>query len=127
MKNFDEWNILKKSIDFSKTHKFYHEREVWWCSIGKNVGFEQDGSGERSLRPILVLKGFSKQVCIVLPLTTSSRQNPYYINIGEISSRNSFVIISQIKLIDTKRLVEKIGFLNKETFATIRKTVRDLF
>ena len=127
MKDFDEWNTLKKEINNGKAHKLYHTREVWWCYVGKNVGFEQDGPGRKSMRPVLILKGLSKEVCIIVPLTTSMKQNPYYSDLGKISNRNSSVIISQIKLIDTKRLVNKMGLLNKEIFEKIRKSVRDLF
>ena len=126
-KNFDVWNIQKKKIDATNTPRFYKEREVWWANLGKNIGFEQDGKGIFFERPVLVIKAFSKSVCIILPLTTSHKINPYYLSIGIINGRQSFVIISQIRLIDTKRLINRIDVLNKVAFETIRKTVRNLF
>ena len=30
-------------------NKFYKPKEVWWCNLGINVGFEQDGSGVMKL------------------------------------------------------------------------------
>ncbi len=41
-KDFDKWNNQKKIINLrsNNTDFFYHEREVWWCAIGVNVGFE---------------------------------------------------------------------------------------
>ncbi|MBI5005410.1 MAG: type II toxin-antitoxin system PemK/MazF family toxin, partial [Candidatus Lloydbacteria bacterium] len=35
-------------------------------------------------------------------------------------------IISQIRLVDTKRLINKIGFIDKDLFDKIRKTVKDM-
>ena len=42
-KNFDRWNAKKKAIHDSACTALFHEREVWWCVLGTNVGFEQDG------------------------------------------------------------------------------------
>lgn len=127
MKDFDGWNVIKKKIDTNLQSKLYHKREVWWCYLGTNVGFEQDGTGIDRMRPVLILRGFSPQVCVVLPLTTSKKNNPYHISIGKVAEREASVIISQIKLIDTKRLVNKIGFINRDIFEIIRKAVKDLF
>ena len=46
-KHFDEWNKSKKIIHENGENKLYHTRELWWCSLGVNVGSEQDGSGEK--------------------------------------------------------------------------------
>ena len=70
-KDFDKWNIQKKAIHNSRKNKFYRNREVWWCDLGVNIGFEQDGTGDNNRRPILIIKGFSKEVCLIVPLTTS--------------------------------------------------------
>ena len=42
IKDFNEWNTQKKTIHNSGENKFYHPRDIWWCSLGTNVGFEQD-------------------------------------------------------------------------------------
>jgi hypothetical protein len=44
-KDLDRWNELKKKIDSYPADNvpYFHEREIWFCSIGHNVGFEQDG------------------------------------------------------------------------------------
>ena len=125
-KDFDSWNKNKKQIHAENANKLYHEREVWWCSLGVNVGFEQDGTGADNERPVLILKGFSKQVCLVMPLTTSEKKNPYHASLGKVDGRNAFAIISQIRLIDTKRLINKIGFVEQKIFEKIRKAAKDL-
>ena len=43
-KNFDTWNIKKKHVNRGES-RLYTEREIWWCSLGVNIGSEQDGSG----------------------------------------------------------------------------------
>lgn len=125
-KNFDTWNEHKKLIHNKSENRLYHEREVWWCSLGVNIGFEQDGSGPDNERPVLILKGFSKQVCLTMPLTTSQKKNPYHVFLGKIiDDRDSFAITSQIRLIDTKRLINKIGFVEQVVFEKIRKAIKN--
>ena len=124
-KNFDKWNESKKQIHLEAENKLYHKREIWWCMLGLNIGYEQDGTGDNESRPVLILKGFSKQVCVVLPLTTSDKKNPYHSPIGKIDGKEAWVIVSQIRLIDTKRLINKIGVLEKKLFEGIRKAAKD--
>ena len=84
-KDFDSWNIQKKKLHSSDTsRKHYHEREIWWCSLGANVGYEHDGTGSTYQRPILILKGLSAETCIAVPLTSSVHKHPLRIPIGNI-------------------------------------------
>ena len=126
MKDFDKWNTQKKTVHNSGTNKFYRTREIWWCSLGINVGFEQDGIGTESQRPVLILRGLSKKTCLIAPLTTSSNKHPMRIFLGVVDNRKASAIISQIRIVDTKRLANKIGVVNKEKFEEIKKAVKNL-
>ena len=126
-KDFDRWNEVKKAVDRDNDGKLYHAREAWWCAVGINVGFEQDGGGSGSQRPILVLKGLSRNTCLVVPLTRSSRAHRYRIPIGIVDGENASAILSQMRVVDTKRFVEKIGFIDKQSFEIIRKAVKNTF
>jgi mRNA-degrading endonuclease toxin of MazEF toxin-antitoxin module len=123
-KDFDSWNIRKKEINEDKPN-FYREREIRWCSLGINIGFEQDGTSREYRRPVLVIKGFSRHVCLVIPLTTSQKKNPYHVGMGVVDDVEAFGIISQIRLIDTKRLHDRLAIVSKEKFEVIRKAIRD--
>ena len=118
-KNFSEWNEQKQSIHNCRVNKFYRAREIWWCSLGVNIGFEQDGTGNYNRRPVLILKGLSRNTCFAIPLTTSLKQHPMRICLGIIGNKKTTAIISQMRIIDTKRLVRKIGDANKEKFEEI--------
>lgn len=41
-KDFDSWNTEKKKTNIKRLdfNFFYHNREVWWCAVGINVGVE---------------------------------------------------------------------------------------
>jgi len=123
-KDFDRWNTDKKRIHASGEIKLYREREVWWLSLGLNVGYEQDGTSKEYQRPVLILKGFSRFVCLIIPLTTSKKKNPYHVSAGIVDGKEAFAIISQLRLVDTRRLVNKVCTLNREVFEDIRKAVK---
>ena len=123
-KDFDGWNEKKKQTNGRADAPFYHQREIWWCSLGVNVGFEQDGSGAEFRRPVLILKGLSRSTCLVVPLTTSARKHPLRPSIGLVGGKEAHVLLSQIRVIDTRRLVRKIEFLERKRFNDIRKAAK---
>jgi len=124
-KDFDGWNREKKKTH-AETPRLYTVREIWWCRLGINVGSEQDGRGTNFLRPAVILRGFGADACLVTPLTTSARDHPLRISIGIVDGREARANLSQMRVIDTRRLAEKIGFLEKETFIRLRKAARGL-
>jgi mRNA-degrading endonuclease toxin of MazEF toxin-antitoxin module len=125
MKDFDSWIAHKKTIN-EAPGKLYSKRDIWWCSLGVNVGFEQDGTGKSYERPVVVLRGFSRAVCLVVPLTTSTKENKYHVALGDIDGKPAAAIISQIRLVDTKRFIDKIGMLDKVKFEEMKNAVKAL-
>jgi mRNA-degrading endonuclease toxin of MazEF toxin-antitoxin module len=125
-KDFDSWNTKKKEINSNSSNRFYHQREVWWCSLGVNVGYEQDGKDHDFQRPVLILKGLSKETCLIAPFTTSRKNHIYRILIGTVTGKESRVILSQIKVIDTKRLINRIAILDTAMFELIRKSIKEI-
>ena len=125
-KDFKKWHNAKTEIDNSPRRLFFHEREVWWCSLGVNVGFEQDGKGEKFTRPILVFKKFNNEVFWALPLSTRIKKGKFYqtIDLGDNIPR--VVIVSQLRLIDAKRLIDKVGVISKDNYLNIQKAVINL-
>jgi mRNA interferase MazF len=124
-KDFDKWNKEKKRAD-TEQPRLYTVREIWWCRLGVNIGTEQDGRGELFLRPAIILRGFGPQACLIVPLTTSLRDHPLRVLVGDVDGHTARANLSQIRIIDTRRLVEKIGFLESEIFVTLRKAVKHL-
>jgi mRNA interferase MazF len=124
-KDFNGWNDVKIETNAEEPRR-YTVRELWWCRIGINIGSEQDGKGEEYARPCLILRGFGPDACLAVPLSTSSRVHPLRIAIGEVDGKQARANLSQIRVIDTRRLVRKIGFLNKDTFEDVRKAAKGL-
>jgi mRNA interferase MazF len=123
-KDFDNWNISKKTIHFNKSSRFCHPREVWWCALGVNVGFEQDGTGENFDRPIVVIKGFNQNIFFGVALTGSKKIGKYYLYLGKIDDHEASAVLSQVRLIDTKRLVRKITTLDQKLFEQLKNALK---
>lgn len=122
-KDFNKWNNKKTNINDAMNRIFFHEREVWWCSIGLNVGYEQDGKGEKFARPVLIFKKFNNEVFWGIPISTKIKKGKFYssIDLGDKTPR--VVIFSQLRLMDAKRLIDKIGMIGKNNYTEIQKAI----
>ncbi|MCL5781747.1 MAG: type II toxin-antitoxin system PemK/MazF family toxin [Patescibacteria group bacterium] len=125
-KKFNRWNKLKKVIHDDGENHFYHEREIWWCSLVVNVGFEEDGKGSQFERPVLIIRGFSRRLCWIVPLSSSPKINPYYIPIGMVDGEIASALISHLRLIDNKRFINRVGYLDREVFQKTKQAIKAL-
>lgn len=96
-KDFWKWHKAKEQINNTKGTALFHEREVWWCRVGVNVGFEMDGRGETFERPVVI--------------------------VGKIADRDATAVLSQIRFIDRKRLANKITMLDSKIFRELIKEI----
>jgi len=52
---FTNWTKQKIRIHHADISDLYfREREVWWASIGANIGFEQNGKHDSYERPVVI-------------------------------------------------------------------------
>lgn len=122
-KDFDSWNSKKKALNASEPTLYFHEREVWWCHLGVNIGFEQDGKNSNYSRPVVVLKTYSTNACLVVPLTTSTKIGSYYFDLGKVADRDSKAVLSQIRFVDKRRLINKVDVIGKDVFEKLRSAI----
>lgn len=73
MKDFNHWNKKKIQIDGFVEFQHPKEGEVWWCSIGVNIGSEVYGKGADYTRPVLVINAEGSESFIGIPLTSILR------------------------------------------------------
>ncbi|MEK7116539.1 MAG: type II toxin-antitoxin system PemK/MazF family toxin [Patescibacteria group bacterium] len=125
-KDFDKWNKIKKETQNKDIIPLFSECEVWWCSLGVNIGSEEDGKGENYLRPVLILRKFNKSVFYGLPITSKPKDDQFHISIntGDISGS---LILSQMRLIDAKRLSHLAVKITTNELKEIRKKLKELF
>lgn len=124
-KDFDRWNKQKKEADALHERPMFREREVWWCSLGVNVGDEQDGKGQSFTRPVLVLKKFNRNIFMGVPLSTQLKDNPFYHRIFFKGIEQS-VLLSQLRILDVKRFRDKMGDLPSQEVEKIKEKLRKL-
>ena len=129
-KDFRRWHQRKTKLHEEKLRPFFHVREVWWCSLGANVGFEQDGKGRKFARPVLVFKKFNNEMCWAIPLSlkvkTKKETAHFYEPITLDDNIPRTALLSQLRLIDGKRLLLKIGMISSENYSEIQKAVMRL-
>lgn len=118
-KDFDRWNGEKKALNRSLGSALFHEREIWWCALGVNIGYEQDGGNELFTRPVVILAKFNLDACLIVPLTARQKKGKYYFPLGMVEDREAVAVLSQMRFIDRKRLTNKIVTLDKETFKAL--------
>jgi len=126
-KDFQKWYIRKEELHERGINKkiYFHEREIWWCCLGLNIGFEQDGKNNQFERPVLILKKFNRDIFWALSLTSRNKEGKYYYQF-EYRERKYSVILSQLKLMSNKRLLRKIRTFPRDDFNEVRKLVKDL-
>lgn len=127
VKNFDKWNINKKGLEGNKVVCVTpNAREVWWVSLGVNIGSEQDGLGANFERPVLILKKLSPSTFLVFPLSTKEKLEKFQYKVI-VNGKEGYVLLDQVKVIDTKRFLRKMGYVDKETFEIIKQKFINLF
>lgn len=122
-KDFNSWNEEKKKIDAGEnTGIYFHEREIWWCSIGLNVGDEQGGKNELFERPVLIIRKFNDRLAWVLPMTTKPKEGKYYHKVRH-EDMEFAVILSQLRLVSGKRFRRRVRKIMSDEFDIIKKKV----
>lgn len=124
-KDYSSWNFLKQKLDKNHNIPTFREREIWWCSIGINIGHEENGKNKDYSRPILVIRKFNNNIFWGLPLTTQIKEKHYYHKII-FKDREQCTMLSQLRLLESKRLIDKMGKLSVDQFDQIRKILKDM-
>jgi len=127
-KDYTKWHKIKTDINNLEKRVFFHEREIWFCYVGANVGFEQDGNKEEYLRPVLIIKKFNNEIFWGIPLTKSEKRKDsrYYYEFSFVEDIMSLAILSQMKLIDAKRLARHVGIMKEDDFEKLKKKLKEL-
>src|SRR3989344_5888284 len=125
-KDFKSWHENKSNIQEAKERPFFHEREIWFVSIGLNIGFEEDGKGETFLRPVIILKKFNNESFWGEPITRRLKNNQYYFPFKMGERGMNSLILSQLRLMDAKRLHYKIKVMDHKEYEKVKQKLKDL-
>ena len=126
---YNNWNKVKKEIANESVIVGFKNRDIFYMKMGKNIGFEQDGKGENFVRPVVIVKGFNKNMFFGIPLSTKVKEGKFYYNF-KFNKKDELIeniaLLSQMRLFSTKRLLNKIGVMNADDFANMKNKFKDL-
>jgi len=125
-KDYDLWFPQKKQLNKKQRPPSFKEREVWWCQIGVNIGFEIFGKSDSFSRPVLVLKKYSKFTFLGAPLSTTTPKFDLHAPI-EINNKKGIIRLDQIRTFDARRL-QKDSLMHRVSptqFRKIKQTLKD--
>lgn len=122
-KQFEEWNRLKQKIEINRKPLIFHEGEVWFCSVGINVGREQDGKNKYFERPILIVRKFNSEMFWAVPLTSKLKETIFHHSFVR-NGRLQIAILSQLSLTDVGRLRRIMFSVNALELNLIRDKIR---
>lgn len=127
MKRFLEWVGLKEQLHI-KEHEppLVSKGEIWWASIGENVGSEINGKSDLFSRPVIIFKKLSHGFYLIIPTTTQIRIGSWYIGFRQ-QGKDMAACLHQIKTIDHRRLSSKLGRLDDSDFSRIKRGFDDLY
>lgn len=128
VKSIFEWHKIKIKIQLSEERKdmYFYEKDVWWASLGVNIGHEEDGKNKKFGRPVLIFKKFNRHLVLVIPLTSKIKIGKFYYY-KFACSKSEFIsaMICQVRLISSKRLFRKMGVINNNDYIEIKNRIKN--
>jgi len=120
------WLKLKIKLWQKENKVVFKQGEIWWCSLGFNLGEEIFGKGEKYTRPVLIYKKFTSNSFLGLPLTTNGKKGSWYVEITH-AGRRSFVMLNQARILDKKRLTKRMNTLDKNDFNRVKERFLEFY
>lgn len=126
IKKFESWFSLKKKINGFNDGPSIKERDIWWCSIGVNIGDEIDGKNELFHRPVLILKKFSSDLCLVAPITSKEKIGSWYVKVN-YQEHEKTICLHQIRAVNVKRFGKFVVRLKTNDFLKVQVGLKSLY
>ncbi|MFA7278339.1 MAG: type II toxin-antitoxin system PemK/MazF family toxin [Candidatus Gracilibacteria bacterium] len=126
-KQFQEWIYIKRTLHEKVILPPYVRKgEIWWTSIGENVGHEINGKSKLFSRPVLIFKKLSRSLFLVIPLTTKVKYGTWFVGYRQ-SSVQGFACLHQVRTVDYRRLSTKLGEIDDSDFKRIKSRFLELY
>ena len=127
IKRFLEWIGLKERLH-NKLPKapYVSEGDIWWASIGENVGSEINGESHLFTRPVIILRKLSHSFYFVIPTTSKMKTGSWY-SYFRLREKEMMACLHQARSIDYRRLYSKLGELDDIQFKTVKSGFENLY
>jgi len=122
---FDEWNRLKKKLHHKEKIIDFYQGNIYFMSIGKNIGHEVYGKENLFLRPVLVYKKLTKTTFLGIPLTSQKKEGSYFFQFSYKKDKTSTAMLHQMRVFDIRRSEYLSGKVSKKTFENLTHKVEE--
>jgi mRNA interferase MazF len=119
-KDFPAWLSKKTHLNASTQIPYFKEREVWWASIGHNIGDEEDGKNDDFSRPVLIIRKFNNRFFYGVPLSSKIKSGPYY-HVLRVKGRTNVALLSHLRDYDARRLINKLDTVTRADYCLIQE------
>jgi mRNA-degrading endonuclease toxin of MazEF toxin-antitoxin module len=122
------WNFIKTWIELKERRRFFiNSREVWNIYIWKNIWYESFWKWDFFTRPVLVIKIVGSMVFAVSMTTNWKDNNKFYYKLDDkYFNKSSYITLSQVKILDKKRFINKIWMIEEPEFEEIKKELKNV-
>lgn len=126
-KNFLEWIALKEKLDsLDSTTPHVSQGQIWWASLGENVGVEINGKSKNFTRPVLIYRKLARNFYLVVPVTSQLKSGTWYVHFLQ-KRKLMAACLHQVRVIDYRRLWGKLGWIDDEDFRKVENGFRKLY
>jgi len=84
------------------------------------------GSEIKKTRPCVIISpnemNFNINTVIIAPMTSKQRNYPTRVKIND----NSYIVLDQIRTIDKRRIISKLGELDIETIIQVKQIIKEM-
>jgi len=98
--------------------------EIFLVNLDPTIGHEM-----QKVRPCVIISPdeMNKRIetVIIAPMTTKSHKYPTRIEII-FQNKTGWIVLDQIRTVDKKRLIQKIGELNEQTSTKIKNVIMEM-
>jgi len=106
---------------FLKKISMFEQYSVILVNLDPTVGSEI-----KKTRPCVIISpnemNFNINTLIIAPMTSKSKNYPTRIKIDD----NSYIVLDQIRTIDKKRVIKKLGKLEKNSIFKIKQILKEM-
>jgi mRNA interferase MazF len=127
MKRFLEWIGLMERLDaIHGRPPHVSQADMWWASIGENLGSEIHGKSALFSRPVIIYKKLAHGFYFVIPTTSKAKDGSWYVKFQH-KGKDMYACLHQARSIDYRRLSTKLGTLDDSDFSRIKEGFSALY
>lgn len=123
---YEEWAQIQQRLNSRTAFPTIQEGQIWWCCLGKNIGYEINGKGSEFMRPVLIVRKLAERWIAIVPLTSQPKTGSWYAPF-KFQGKEEYAVLSQLRSIDPRRLLRYMGRTPKQRLNEIRQGLAKLY